>query len=78
MDLIGIDGIDSFFDPMLKGTRLDGRLCFYRESVIGLHPHVGEIPVDGSNDPLFWTVSTEIDAKIEHTVHVVRCKGISN
>ena len=47
-------------------------------SVIGLHPHVGQIPVDGSKDPLFRTVPREIGAKVEHTVHVIRGKGISN
>ena len=66
------------FDPLLKGTWLDGRICFYRKSVIGLHPHVGEIPANRNNDSLFWTVPREIGAEAEHTVHVIRIKDISN
>ena len=76
MGLIGIEAIDNCFDPLLKGTRLAGRICFHRKSVIG--PHVGEIPADGSNDSLFWTVPREIGAEVEHTVHVIRSKDISN
>ena len=58
--------------------KVKGRICFYHKSVIGLHPHVGQVPLDGSKDPLSRTVPREFVAKVEYTVHVIRGKNISN